>query len=192
MQKIERPPEHGRTGVLTTSGFIQGKPGLPHYNYAAQVSMLFLGFVYEVPAEIVEQREGVTALGTTDPTSVCYRCHKILTPLAFQRLNWSDEGVYRTANDDGLPIDASDQNASEDYPFPGNGMEAFAIQAVKKERFIRTIINTHINFYFGRPMRFREDERILYKRLWDSVHASDFKLRSLIREIVNSPEYLLP
>ena len=192
MQKIERPREHGRTGVLTTPGFIQGKPGLPHYNYAAQVSMLFLGFVYEVPAEIVEQREGVTALGTTDPTSVCYSCHKMLTPLAFQRLNWSDEGKYRTTNEDGLPIDASDQNASEDYPFPGNGMEAFAIQAIKKERFFRTIINTHVNFYFGRPMRFREDERFLYKRLWDSAHASDFKMRSLIREIVNSPEYLLP
>lgn len=192
MQKIERPREHGKTGVLTTPGFIQGKPGLPHYNYAAQVSMLFLGFVYEVPAEIVEQREGVTALGTTDPKSVCYSCHKILTPLAFQRLNWSDEGNYRIANEDGLPIDASDQNASEDYPFPGKGMEAFATQAVKKERFLRTMINTHVNFYFGRPMRFREDERALYKRLWDSVYRSNFKIRSLIREIVCSPEYLLP
>ena len=30
--------------------------------------MLFLGYVYDVPDEIVEQREGVTALGTTDPT----------------------------------------------------------------------------------------------------------------------------
>lgn len=192
MQKTERPREHGRTGVLTTPGFIQGKPGLPHYNYAAQVSMLFLGFVYEVPPEIVEQREGVTALGTTDPKSVCYSCHKILTPLAFQRLNWSDEGKYRITNEDGLPIDASDQNASEDYPFPGNGMEAFATQAVKKERFLRTMINTHVNFYFGRPMRFREDERVLYKRLWDSAYRSNFKIRSLIREIVSSPEYLLP
>ena len=30
MQKTDRPREHGRTGVLTTPGFIQGKPGLPH------------------------------------------------------------------------------------------------------------------------------------------------------------------
>ena len=192
MQKTERSREHGKTGLLTMPGFIQGKPGLPHYNYAAQVSMLFLGFVYEVPAEIVEQREGVTALGTTDPNSVCYSCHKILTPLAFQRMNWSDEGKYRIANEDGLPIDASDQNAAEDYPFPGNGMEAFAAQAVKKERFLRTMINTHINFYFGRPMRFRQDERVLYKQLWDSTVRSNFKVRALIREIVSSPEYLLP
>ncbi len=192
MQKVKRPAVHGKTGVLTTPGFIQGKPGLPHYNYAAQVSMLFLGFAYEVPAEIVDQREGVTALGTTDPNSVCYSCHKILTPLAFQRLNWNDEGEYRTEDDDGLPIDASDQKASIDYPFPGKGMEAFATQAVKKERFMRTMINTHVHFYLGRPMRFREDERVLYKRLWDSVHRSKFKIRELIREIVSSPEYLMP
>jgi hypothetical protein len=190
MKRADRPAYHGRTGILTTPGFIQGKPGLPHYNYAAQVSMLFLGFVYEVPAEIVELREGVTALGTTDPNSVCYSCHKILTPLAFQRLNWTDEGKFRTQDESGQPIDASDQNASIDYPFPGKGMEAFATQAVKKERFVRTILNTHFHFYFGRPMRFREDERVLYKRLWDNVQQNDFKIRSLIRAIVTSPEYL--
>lgn len=190
MEKVSRPPHHGKTGVLTTPGFIQGKPGLPHYNYAAQVAMLFLGFVFEVPPDIVELREGITALGTTDPNSVCYSCHKILTPLAFQRLNWDDDGNFRLKNDDGLPIDASDQQVSEDYPFPGNGLEAFATQAVRKERFFRTMFNTHVHFFFGRPMRFREDERVLYKRLWEDTHASNFTIRSLIRSIVTSPEYL--
>lgn len=190
LQKVERPAYHGRTGVLTTAGFIQGKPGLPHYNYAAQVSMLFLGFVYEVPPEIVELREGVTALGTTDPNSVCYSCHKILTPLAFQRSNWTDEGEFRIKNEHGLPIDASDHGVSEDYPFPGEGLEAFATQAVRKERFIRTMINTHVNFYFGRPLRYREDERDLYRRLWNQTKATDYKIIELVRAIVTSPEYL--
>lgn len=190
LKKITRPTYHGKTGLLTTQGFIKGKPGLPHYNYAAQVSMLFLGYVYEVPDEIVEQREGVTALGTTDPNSACYSCHKILTPLAFQRLNWNDQGVFRTRDENDLMIDASDRGAVAEYPFAGNGMAAFATQAVRKERFIRTMINTHVNFYFGRPMRHREDERVLYKRLWDNVHKNEFKIRELIRAIVNSPEYL--
>lgn len=189
-QRRDRPSHHGRTGVLTTAGFIQGKPGLPHYNYAAQVSMLFLGYVYEVPPEIVEQREGVTALGTTDPSSVCFSCHKILTPLAFQRTNWTDDGLFRLKDEDDLEIDATDRDAVADYPFKGRGMEAFATQAVRKERFIRTMINTHVHFYFGRPMRHLEDERTLYKKLWDNVHENDFKLRELIRAIVTSPEYL--
>lgn len=188
-ERVERDPQHGRTGLLTTTGFIQGKPGLPHYNYSAQVSMLFLGFVYEVPPEIVEQREGVTALGTTDPNSNCYSCHKILTPLAFQRLNWTDDGQYREKDESGVAIDASDRGSVAEYPFKGTGMEAFAKQAVKKERFIRTMINTHVNFYFGRPLRHLEDERTLYKRLWDHAHQHDFQIRSLIRAIVLSPEY---
>ena len=89
-----------------------------------------------------------------------------------------------------MPIDASDRGCVDGYPFAGEGMGAFAVQAVRKERFIRTMINTHVNFYFGRPMRHRSDERLLYKRLWDSVHVNEFKIRELIRAIVNSPEYL--
>ena len=189
-KKKPRPDYHGRTGLLTTKGFMEGKPGLPHYNYAAQVSMLFLGYVYEVPPEVVEQREGATALGTTDPNSICYSCHKVLTPLALQRSFWSDDGEFRTKDDKGLPIDASDQGLVEEYPFKGTGMEAFAVQAVKKERFIRTMINTHFSFYFARPMRHHTDERALYKRLWDEVHQNQFQIRGLIRALVTSPEYL--
>jgi hypothetical protein len=40
-QKQPRPLHHGNTGVLTTRGFMEGKPGLPHFNYAAQVAELF-------------------------------------------------------------------------------------------------------------------------------------------------------
>ena len=189
-QSKPRPDYHGRTGVLTTKGFIEGKPGLPHFNYPAQVSMMFLGYVFEVPPEIVQQRDGITPLGTTDPQSACYSCHKILTPLAFQRNFWTDDGEYRRQDENGNSIDASDQGSVEEYPFKGEGMEAFATQAVRKERFIRTMINTHFNFYFGRSMRFREDERSLYKRLWDRVHADGFGIRGLIHALVTSPEYL--
>jgi len=189
-KKQPRPDYHGRTGVLTTKGFIEGKPGLPHYNYAAQVSMLFLGYVYEVPPEVIEQREGATALGTTDPNSICYSCHKVLTPLALQRSYWSDLGAFKKKDAKGQPIDASDQGLVENYPFKGEGMEAFSTQAVKKERFVRTIINTHFSFYFGRQMRHRADERVLYKRLWDEVHQDQFQIRRLIHALVTSPEYL--
>jgi hypothetical protein len=69
-------------------------------------------------------------------------------------------------------------------------MEAFATQAVKKERFIRTMIDTHFLFFFGRGMRWDKDERTLYKRLWDAVHRTNFTIKGLIKAIVLSPEYL--
>lgn len=190
MTRRERPGYHGNTGVLTTAGFIEGKPGLPHYNYAAQVSMLFLGYRYEVPMEIVEQREGTTPLGTTDPNSTCYSCHKILTPLAFQRNFWDDSGKFRIHDEYGLPIEASDHNLVMDYPFKGEGLEAFALQAVKKERFIRTMIDTHFDFLFGRTMRYRTDERRLYKQLWDRVHRDGFTIKGLLKALVMNPAYL--
>lgn len=189
MNRRERPGYHGNTGVLTTAGFIEGKPGLPHYNYAAQVSMLFLGYRYEVPMEIVEQREGTTPLGTTDPNSTCYSCHKILTPLAFQRNFWDDSGRFRIHDEYGLPIEASDHNLVADYPFKGEGLEAFAFQAVQKERFIRTIMDTHFNFLFGRTMRYRSDERRLYKQLWDRVHQDGFTIKGLLKALVMNPAY---
>jgi hypothetical protein len=185
-----RPAYCGNTGVLTTRGFIEGKPGLPHFNYAAQVAELFLGYVFEVPPEVVQQRANATAASTTDPNSVCYSCHKILTPLAFQRNRWDDDGNYRLHDDYGLPIDDSDNHLVAAYPFAGDGLEAFATRAVKKERFIRTMINTHFTFYFGRGMRYEEDERALYKQLWDAVHVHDFTIRCLIRTMLTSSEYL--
>jgi hypothetical protein len=189
MEQKERPAHHGRTGILTTKGFIEGKPGLPHFNYAAQVAEKFLGYVFEVPPEIVAAREGITATATTDPNSLCYSCHKVLTPLAFQREAWTDAGEYQPTRD-GKPVDDSDHQLVESYPFKGKGMEAFALQAQKKERFIRTMINTHFVFFFGREMRHAGDERALYKRLWDSATASNYTIKGLIRALVLSPEYL--
>src|SRR5262249_45507302 len=161
---------------------------LPHFNYPAQVAEKFLGYVFEVPPEIVAQRDGITAISTTNPTTVCYSCHKILTPLAYQRLSWTDDGVYRREEEGGGPIDDSDRDLVASYPFAGKGMEAFATAAVRKERFIRTMINTHFVFYFGREIQYKTDERQLYKELWDAVHAGGLTIRGLIKAIVMSPE----
>jgi hypothetical protein len=185
-----RPAYYGRTGVLTMKGFIEGKQGLPHFNYPAQVCEKFLGYVFEVPDSIVKMREGITASATTDPNSVCYSCHRVLTPLAYQRTFWDDAGNYRTHDATGLAIDDSDQNLVASYPFKGAGMEAFATQAQNKERFVRTILQTHFVWYFGRELRYDTDERTLYKRLWDVAEKNNFAIRPLIRAIVRSPEYL--
>ncbi len=185
-----RPAYCGMSGVLTMPGFIKGKPGLPHFNYAAQVCEKFLGYVFEVPPEIVKMRDGITAASTTSPSSVCYSCHKVLTPLAYQRSRWLDSGEYKEKDTEGHPIDDSDHQLVPSYPFTGPGMEAFAEQAQNKERFIRTILQTHFIFYFGREMRYDKDERGLYQRLWDTEQKNNFRIKGLIRALVTSPEYL--
>lgn len=184
-----RPAYCGKSGVLTMKGFIKGKQGLPHFNYSAMVCEKFLGYVFEVPPEILKIRDGIAAASTTAPNSICYSCHKMLTPLAFQRSRWTDDGVYQ-AKFNGKPIDDSDHQLVASYPFKGNGMEAFALQAQNKERFIRTMIQTHFVFYFGREMRYDRDERGLYRRLWNTELANNYSIRGLIRALLTSPEYL--
>lgn len=188
-QKQPRPPYHGKTGLLTMKGFIAGKPGLPHFNYAAMVTEKFLGYVYEVPPSVIAARDSIAAASTTSPTSVCYSCHKVLTPLAYQRLAWDDNGNYKP-RDGGKPVDDTDRGLVPSYPFRGKGMEAFALQSVNKERFIRTMIQTHFVMFFGREMRYQDDERDLYKRLWDDAQKSNYSVKSMLRALMTSPEYL--
>lgn len=187
---VTRPKEHGKSGVLTMKGFIQGKQGLPHYNYAARVFTDFMGKVFEVPPEVFAQRGTATAASTVDPTSICFSCHQLLTPLSHQRLAWGDDGTYRTTDPDTMqPIDDSDRALVETYPFKGKGMEGFAATAIRKESFVRSILQSQHRLLMGRDLRVEEDERGLYKQLWDLTFATNGDLRALLKAIAMSPRY---
>ena len=188
-QPVAREGEHGATGVLTMKGYIQHKPGLPHYNYPARVLSDFMGYVFEVPPEVIAMRIGSTASSTVDPNSVCFTCHQLLTPLAYQRSRWSDDGTYQTTDADGKPIDDSDHGLVAGYPYKGQGIGSFSAQAVKKERFVRQTLQAEFSLLFGRPMRFDQDERGLYKQLWDTLAASNGDLRPTLKLMVSSPQY---
>ena len=188
--KIPRAAEHGKTGILTMPGFIKTKPGLPHYNYPARVMSDYLGQLFEVTPDIVATR--VTAASTTAPGSSCLTCHGILTPLAQQRLHWSDDGKYRTVDEAGKPLDDSDRNLVPDYPYKGKGMDGFAVTAVKKERFFRQTFQSQFLFFMGRPMRFDQDERTVYLALWKSAFASKGNFKELLKILAAVPTYLQP
>ena len=138
--------------------------------------------LFEVTDAVVNARKQVVS--TTDPASICYSCHKLLTPLALQRQAWDDDGKHRTKDDKGVAIDDSDQNIIPDYPFKGRGLEAFAEQVVRKERFVRTFINANYDMLFHRHLRVLEDERAKYKTLYDFAIANDLKIRPMLKKIL--------
>lgn len=189
-QRVPRPAYAGHSGVLTMKGFIEGKPSLPHFNYSAQVCEKFLGYVFIVPESIIKMREGITATSTTTPGTVCFTCHQLLTPLAFQRSRYSDDGVYHFKDASGHVIDDTDHDLVPSYPYRGEGMPAFAETASRTEMFIRTIIQTHFVFFFGREMRYNQDERSLYRKLWLTEEKNHEDIEGLIKAIILSPEYL--
>ncbi|MBL8955200.1 MAG: hypothetical protein JNK82_30765, partial [Myxococcaceae bacterium] len=185
-----RPAEHGKSGLLTMKGFIQGKQGLPHYNYAARVLTDFMGKVFEVPPEVFAQRGTATASSTVDPTSICFSCHQLLTPLSHQRLSWGDDGAFRAVDPDTMmAVDDSDRAMVPTYPFKGRGMQGFAATAVKKESFVRSILQSQHRLLLGRDMRVEEDERELYKQLWDLTFATNGDLRAVLKTVALSKSY---
>jgi hypothetical protein len=181
-KKTGRAREHGHTGILTMKGYLDGKPGLPHFIFPAQVLSLTLGLNFELSDAIANARK--TVVSTTDPASICYGCHKLLTPLAMQRQRWSDEGSYRVKDGGGKPIDDSDRNVIPDYPFKGEGLEAFATQVVKKEKFVRNFVNLHHDLVFHRQLQVFEQDRLKYRELYDFVIANDLKIRPLLKKLI--------
>lgn len=191
-QRVERPSIHGQTGVLTMKGFINGKPGLPHYNFAARVLTGFMGTVFNVPQEALDARATATASSTVDPGSLCFSCHRLLTPLAHQRLKWDDDGNHRETFDDGRAIDDSDNNLVADYPFRGVGLEAFSLVAVKKESFARRIANAHFQLAFGRLLRHEQDERTVYADIYDAIDRGDGNFHDVMRAVLFSTSLTNP
>jgi len=192
LARVERPVEHGQTGVLTMKGYIIGKPGLPHYNYAARVLTGFMGVVFDVPQEALDARATASATSTVDTQSLCFTCHRVLTPLAYQRQRWDDNGVYREVFDDGRVIDDTDQNLVAGYPFRGSGLEAFSLVAVRKEAFARRMANAHFQTVFGRLMRHEQDERTVYRALYDAIDRGDGTFRDLQRAVLLSSSFVNP
>lgn len=194
-ERVERPAEHGQTGVLTMRGYIIGKPGLPHYNYAARVMTGFMGRVFEVPQAALDARATATATSTVDPTSLCFSCHNVLTPLVHQRQKWDDEGNYRENFDDGRVIDDSDNNLVAGYPFAGVGLESFSLVAVKKEAFARRMANAHFLMVFGRLLRLEgpnADEGAVYQQLFDAIAQGNGTFKDVERLILSSSSVTLP
>jgi hypothetical protein len=148
-----------------------------------------MGSIFEIPSEVFDMRGAATAASTVDPTSICFSCHQTLTPLAHQRLRWNDDGNYRTTDDQGRTLDDSDRGLVSTYAFKGQGLSAFATQAVKKESFIRRTLNAQYMIFFGREMRHTQDERVIYKRLWDVSQANESSLKAVLKTIALSPEY---
>jgi len=188
-QQQARPAAHGRTGLLTMKGYLASKPGLPHFNYPARVMSAFMGSIFEVPPGVFELRGAATASSTVEPSSACYSCHRMLTPLAYQRQRWADDGTYRETDFEGAPIDDSDQALVDAYPFKGVGLEAFSTRAVLKEVFVRRMINTQFRLLMGRDLRHADDERELYRTLWNTAVSAHGNLKAILKAVAMSDTF---
>ena len=60
---------------------------------------------------------------------------------------------------------------------------------MKKETFKRRVLNSQYRLLMGREMRHAEDERVIYKQLWDTSVTSNENLKSVVKAIAMSNRY---
>ncbi len=89
----------------------------------------------------------------------------------------------------GAPIDDTDRGLVPTYPYKGAGLEAFTTRAVKKEPFVRRMINTQVKLLLGRELRSSTDERVLYKQLWDTTFANGGDMRAVLKAVAHSSNF---
>lgn len=92
-------------------------------------------------------------------------------------------------DEQGQAIDDSDRSLVATYPYKGNGIEAFSTKAVKKEAFVRRMIAMQFRLLMGRELRYRDDERDLYRQLWDVATTSQGDLKAVLRHVALSPTF---
>ena len=122
-QKVARGPEHGDDRRADDEGLhpaqaraapLQLRGARPHGLHGLRSS--------RCRPRCSTMRIGATASSTVDPNSICFTCHQLLTPLAYQRSRWSDDGTYQhRPTRTGRPIDDSDHGLVAGVPVQGTG-----------------------------------------------------------------------
>jgi len=165
-------------------GFIKGKPGLPHFNYPAMVCEKFLGYVFEVPPEVLKIRDGIAAASTVSPSSVCYSCHKVLTPLAYQPLAGRTMGSTRRRSAASPSMTAIIRWSR---PIRSRAMAWRRSDAGPEQRAVYPHSDPDpLRLYFRARDALDQDAR-LYKRLWETERQHNYQIKGLIRAILTSP-----
>lgn len=125
-----------------------------------------------------------TELHRTDPA--CMSCHKILDPIGFGLENFDAIGRWRDQDDSGGPIDAAGE-------LPGGRRfatpkELKAIIAGRKDDLARNLTEKLMAYALCRPIEGYDE--VVLDRLVDNIAREDYRMQTLITEIVTSYPFL--
>lgn len=125
-----------------------------------------------------------TELHQSDAT--CANCHKILDPIGFGLENFDAIGRWRTQDDTGGAIDASGE-------FPGgkrftNPTELKSILATREGEVARNLTEKLLAYALCRPLE--GYDHIVVDHLMEAIAADDYRLQTLIVEVLSSYPFL--
>ncbi len=117
--------------------------------------------------------------------SDCRGCHEQIDPLGFALENFDPVGKWRDQYENGLPIDVSGQLFRQ-YPFSDVVEFKDAILA-NKERFCRALAGHLLSFALARQLG--PADQLALDRIAQAVAADDYKMQTLIRQIILSEPF---
>ncbi|MFN9625768.1 MAG: DUF1588 domain-containing protein, partial [Planctomycetota bacterium] len=115
----------------------------------------------------------------------CANCHAKMDPIGFALENYDPVGAFRT-KDGSVDIDASGEFA-DGSKFAGPG-DLKSIILSKREDFVRCLTEKMLTYALGRGIEYYDRPTI--EKIVSAMPAQEYKIQSLIREIVLSDPFL--
>jgi hypothetical protein len=115
----------------------------------------------------------------------CANCHAKMDPIGFALENYDAVGAFRT-KDGSFEIDASGEFA-DGSKFTGPG-DLKSIILAKREDFVRCLTEKMLTYALGRGIEYYDRPTI--EKIVGAMPGQDYKMHSLIREIVLSEPFL--
>ena len=219
LRRVNLPIGTSRGGMLTQASVLKvtanGTTTSPVVR-GAWVNERILGIKSPPPPKSVPAIEPDTRGATTirhqlelhRSDTTCNRCHAIIDPVGFALENFDVAGGwrehYRSLNDEGSPIEGFGKNGQ---PFTfrrgpsvdasgnlANGKNFASIYELKKlliedERAIaKNLLQQLVIYATGAPMRF--SDRVEVDRILDRLAKDEYRVKSMIAEIVTSELFL--
>ena len=118
--------------------------------------------------------------------SACANCHKVLDPIGFGLENFDAIGRWRDQDDSGGPIDAAGElPGGKRFSSP---KELKGIIAGRKEELARNLTEKLLAYALCRQLEGYDE--IVVDRLVETLARDDYRMQSLITEIVTSYPFL--
>ena len=125
-----------------------------------------------------------TELHRTD--SACATCHKIMDPIGFGLENFDAIGRWRDQDDTGGAIDATGElPGGKKFSTP---TELKAILATRKADVARNLTEKLLAYALCRPLE--GYDHIVVDRLMETIATDDYRMQTLILEVVSSYPFL--
>jgi len=118
--------------------------------------------------------------------AVCANCHKILDPIGFGLENFDAIGRWRDKDDSGGPIDAAGElPGGKRFTSP---KELKAIIAGRKDDLARNLTQKLLAYALCRQLEGYDE--IVVDRIMETVARDDYRMQSIVTEIVTSYPFL--